>query len=145
MSSSSVQYRRQRIDGSMPCTRTTAARSTGGVSRRRPRSVGQVISPAPVRPCATTVGRLTWKSWYSSGSSSSTCSASQHLVQVLQRLGRRRPGVVPALERREQHGLAGGEVRGWRLAHRASLGRLGAGPDGPCPARRHRLDDGPCP
>ena len=75
MSSSSEQYPRHRMDGSMPWTRTTCRAEPGAVATAA-EVVGQVISRRPSSP-RLVIGRLTWKSWYSSESSSSTCSAFQ--------------------------------------------------------------------
>lgn len=58
--SSSLQYERQRMLGSIPRTRTRS-RGLGSVTRTtESRVVGQVIRRTP--PSSQTVGRLTWKS-----------------------------------------------------------------------------------
>jgi len=75
MSSSSRQNVRQRIDGSIPCTRTTRRPLAGTVTAVTV-VVGHVISRRPSSEVVTT-GRLTWKSWYSSGSIAAISSAPQ--------------------------------------------------------------------
>ena len=72
-SSTSPVYRRQRIDGSMPCTSSTVRPLTGAVATHT-LVEGHVMVRRPSSPMLT-CGRLTWKSWYSSGSSSATSSA----------------------------------------------------------------------
>jgi hypothetical protein len=61
MSSSSAQYLRHRMDGSMPCTSTTTRPVRGAVATAT-WVVGQVICRRPSSPTET-VGRFTWKSW----------------------------------------------------------------------------------
>ena len=58
-SSSSMVKDRQRVDGSMPCTRITS-RSVPEEVASRIRVVGQLIRRRP--SSETTRGRLTWKS-----------------------------------------------------------------------------------
>jgi hypothetical protein len=59
----------------MPCTSTTC-RPVRGPRATATDVLGQLIRRTPSSSTAIT-GRFTWKSWYSSGSSSSTCWASQ--------------------------------------------------------------------
>src|SRR5665647_1310299 len=73
VSSTSEQNRRHRMDGSMPWTSATTSPEPGRVAAVTD-VLGHAITRRPSSPTPT-VGRLTWKSWYSSGSSSATCSA----------------------------------------------------------------------